>query len=434
MAVVSNTPNGTNGHNNNGHGNSGYSTNGHSTNGYGTNGTNGSSKEQKAAFITGITGQDGSYLTEILLSEGYIVHGLVRPSSQRRQALERPMRHGVTLHLGDVCDSARLIQILGSIKVDEIYHLAAQSHVGISFENPLATCDTNAVGTLKLLEAVRFLGLGKTIRIYNACSSELFGPDTPPPQTEETPFHPYSPYAVSKAFQFWTTVNFREAYGFHASNGILFNHESPRRGTTFVTRKITTQVALIATGQSELFELGNVNSTRDWGHSKDYMRGAYLILQQPEGGDYVLATGSSYSVRDFVNAAFDVVGMKIEWSGKGLDEVAKEVATGKVRVRVNPAFYRQLDVENLSGSAAKARRVLGWEPQYNFQTLVEEMVLSDLEKAKAGRIFATSYLDGLVEDDTGIEGVNRQEAKATNQLTFPVVVADMAQALQATAD
>ncbi|KFZ01248.1 hypothetical protein V500_00832 [Pseudogymnoascus sp. VKM F-4518 (FW-2643)] len=355
----------------------------------------------KVAFITGIAGQDGSYLCEILLGKGYEVHGLVRPSSQRRQALNRPLRPGVTLHFGDMSDLGCLIQILGGIKVDEVYHLAAQSHVGVSFQTPISTTDTNAVGTLRLLEAMRILKLGETTRFYNAASAELYGSDMPAPQTEETPFHPVSPYAVSKQFQFWTTVNFREAYGFHASNGILFNHESPRRGTTFVTRKITSQVAMIASGLSDSFELGNLNAVRDWGHAKDYMRGVYLILQQPEGGDYVLASGKAYSVRQFVEAAFRVIGVEIKWSGTGVAEVGFDSVTSKVRVRVNAEFYRPLENANLLGSAAKARLVLGWEPEYNLESLVEEMVLSDIKAVKTGKIFANSWLDWLADETNG---------------------------------
>ncbi|KAJ5598445.1 GDP-mannose 4-6-dehydratase [Penicillium hordei] len=348
----------------------------------------------KLAVITGISGQDGSYLCELLLEKGYKVHGLVRPSAQRQQTLNRPLREGVTLHYGDMSDLGRLIQILGSIQdIDEIYHLAAQSHVGVSFETPLSTSDTNAMGTLRLLEAMRVLGLGKTTRFYNAGTSELYGSDMPAPQTEETPFHPVSPYATAKQFQYWTTVNFREAYGFHASNGILFNHESPRRGTTFVTRKITTQVALIACGLLESFELGNLNAVRDWGHAKDYMYGAHLILQQPKGGDYVLASGQAYSVRQFVEAAFGIIGVKIKWSGTGLDEIGTDSVSSKVHVRVNPKYYRTLENETLLGSAEKARRVLGWQPKYTFDDLVREMVLSDIRAVKAGKMFAHTYLD-----------------------------------------
>ncbi|KAJ5205480.1 GDP-mannose 4-6-dehydratase [Penicillium cf. griseofulvum] len=329
----------------------------------------------KVAVITeaAISGQDGSYLCELLLEKGYEVHGLVRPSAQRQQTLNRPLRQGVTLHYGDMSDLGRLIQILSSIgDIDEIYHLAVQSHVGVSFETLLSTSDTNAMGNLRLLEAMRVLDLGKTTRFYNAGTSELYGSDMPAPQTEETPFHPVSPYSTAKQFQYWTTVNFREAYGFHASNGILFNHESPRRGTTFVTRKIATQVALIACGLLESFELGNLNAVRDWGHAKDYMRGAHLILQQPKAGDYVLASGQAYSVRQFVEAAFQIIGVQIEWSGTGLDEIGTDSDTSKVRVRVNPTYYRTLENETLLGSAAKAQRVLGWQPKYTFHNLVEE--------------------------------------------------------------
>ncbi|SCO82694.1 related to GDP-mannose 4,6-dehydratase [Fusarium oxysporum] len=359
----------------------------------------------KVAFVTGITGQDGSYLSELLLEKGYEVHGLVRSTASRREALSKPLRPGLTMHLGDMSDLGRLVQILGSIKPDEIYHLAAQSHVAVSFDTPLQTSDTNAMGTLRLLEAMRMLGLDKSTKFYNACSSEVFGSDMPAPQTEETSFHPVSPYAVTKLFQYWTTVNFREAYGFHASNGILFNHESPRRGTTFVTRKITTQVALIACGKLDFFSLGNLDAVRDWGHAKDYMQGVYLMLQQPVGGDYVLSSGKSYSVRDFVEAAFKVIGVNIEWTGTGLDEVGIDSASGKIRVKVNPKFYRPLDNQNLLGSAAKAKKVLGWKPTYSFEALVEEMVLCDVEAVNTGRIFSNSYLDWVVGNAESGNGV-----------------------------
>ncbi|KAF3025163.1 hypothetical protein E8E14_014753 [Neopestalotiopsis sp. 37M] len=368
----------------------------------------------KVAFITGITGQDGSYLTEILLDKGYEVHGLVRPSSQRRQALNHPLRNGVTLHYGDMTDSGTLLQILSGINVDEVYHMAAQSHVAISFETPLITCDINALGTLRLLEALRILGLAKKVKFYSAVTSELFGDITTELLTEESPFRPVSPYAVSKLFQYGITANFREAYGFHASNGILFNHESPRRGTTFVTRKITTQVALIAYGLSESFELGNLNATRDWGHAKDYMEGVYMMMQQPEGGDYILATGQASSVRQFVEAAFKVIGTKIEWSGSGVDEIGTEVGTGKVRVRVNPKFYRPVENADLLGCADKAKRVFGWKPKYFLESLVEEMVLSDMELVKNGRIFSSTYLDWLVDESEHSEGsVTTSSAKAS---------------------
>ncbi|KAI7763807.1 hypothetical protein LZL87_012705 [Fusarium oxysporum] len=363
--------------------------------------------------VLGITGQDGSYLSELLLEKGYQVHGLVRSTASRREALSKPLRPGLTIHLGDMSDLGRLVQILGGIKPDEIYHLAAQSHVAVSFDTPLQTSDTNAMGTLRLLEAMRMLGLDKSTKFYNACSSEVFGSDMPAPQTEETSFHPVSPYAVTKLFQYWTTVNFREAYGFHASNGILFNHESPRRGTTFVTRKITTQVALIACGKLEFFSLGNLDAVRDWGHAKDYMQGVYLMLQQPVGGDYVLSSGKSYSVRDFVEAAFKVIGVNIEWSGTGLDEVGIDTVSGKTRVKVNPEFYRPLDNQNLLGSATKAKKVLGWKPTYSFEALVEEMVLCDVEAVDTGRIFSNSYLDWVVgKAENGNGDLGRSVSKA----------------------
>ncbi|ENH72333.1 GDP-mannose 4,6 dehydratase [Fusarium oxysporum f. sp. cubense race 1] len=335
----------------------------------------------KVAFVTGITGQDGSYLSELLLEKGYEVHGLVRSTASRREALSKPLRPGLTMHLGDMSDLGRLVQILGSIKPDEIYHLAAESHVAVSFDTPLQTSDTNAMGTLRLLEAMRMLGLDKSTKFYNACSSEVFGSDMPAPQTEETSFHPVSPYAVTKLFQYWTTVNFREAYGFHASN------------------------ALIACGKLDFFSLGNLDAVRDWGHAKDYMQGVYLMLQQPVGGDYVLSSGKSYSVRDFVEAAFKVIGVNIEWTGTGLDEVGIDSASGKIRVKVNPKFYRPLDNQNLLGSAAKAKKVLGWKPTYSFEALVEEMVFCDVEAVNTGRIFSNSYLDWVVGNAESGNGV-----------------------------
>ncbi|GAM41948.1 hypothetical protein TCE0_042r15481 [Talaromyces pinophilus] len=362
---------------------------------------------RKVAFITGIFGQDGSYLTEILLEKGYEVHGLVRPTAQRREALNHPLRPGVKLYFGDILDFESLLNILGSIEVDEIYHLAAQSHVGVSFKTPYLTSDTNALGTLRLLETIKILRVRVKIRFYSACTSELYGSDIPAPQTEETPFYPVSPYAIAKMFQFWTTVNYREAYGFHASNGILFNHESPRRGTTFVTRKITTQVAMIACGLSESFELGNINAVRDWGHAKDYMYGAYLMLQQPEAGDYILASGRAYTVRQFVETAFRVIGIKIEWCGTGLDEVGIDPVSSKVRVKINPEFYRPLDNENLLGSAEKAKSVLKWEPKYDFESLVREMVFSDLKAVRTGKIYSNTWLDWLVDDHHSVSGSSK---------------------------
>lgn len=341
--------------------------------------------DKKTALITGITGQDGSYLAELLLEKGYEVHGIVRRSAEHTTGrIDHLLRDGsITLHSGDLSDSSALIRLVGEVRPDEIYNLAAQSHVGDSFEVPEYTGDIDALGVLRVLEAVHVLGLEKKTRIYQASTSELYGKVEEVPQSETTPFHPYSPYAVAKQYGFWMVREYREAYGMFAANGILFNHESPRRGETFVTRKITLAAARIVCGLQDHLELGNLDSLRDWGYAKNYVECMWLILQQDEPDDFVIATGVQHSVREFCTWAFRHAGIELAWEGEGLDEVGRDKATGKVLVKVNPAFYRPTDVVNLWGDPTKARTVLGWNPQ---KTPVEElcriMVEADMEKAK----------------------------------------------------
>jgi len=347
----------------------------------------------KKALITGITGQDGSYLAELLLEKGYEVHGLRRRASipnigRIEHIYEDPhVRHrGVILHYGDMTDSSNLIRLLQEIKPDEIYNLAAQSHVRVSFETPEYTANVDALGTLRLLEAVRILGLTEKTRIYQASTSELFGKVQELPQTEATPFYPRSPYAVAKLYAYWITVNYREAYGLWACNGILFNHESPRRDPTFVTRKITLAVARIAHGLQEKLFLGNLDAKRDWGYAPDYVKAMWMMLQQDEPRDYVIATGETHSVREFVEEAFLNVGIRLEWHGSGVDEVGIDAQTGKELVAVDPWYYRPTEVDILVGDASKAREELGWSPSVGFKELVRIMVEHDLkivEKEKA---------------------------------------------------
>jgi GDPmannose 4,6-dehydratase len=344
----------------------------------------------KVALITGVTGQDGAYLAELLLSKGYIVHGLRRRSSSfntgRVNHLIRDVHEkGVKfyLHYGDLTDSTNLIRIIQETQPAEIYNLAAQSHVHVSFESPEYTANADGTGTLRLLEAIRILNLKDRVRFYQASTSELFGKVREVPQRETTPFYPRSPYGVAKLYGYWITVNYREAYGMHASNGILFNHESPLRGETFVTRKITRAVAAIEKGrQSQLF-LGNLDAKRDWGHAKDYVEGMWAMLQQDRPDDYVLATGQAYSVREFVELAFDVVGRKLDWSGSGVDEKGIDKKTKEILVEVDPRYFRPAEVDLLIGDASKAKKVLGWEPKTPFNQLVREMVQHDLEAFKS---------------------------------------------------
>lgn len=340
----------------------------------------------KKALITGITGQDGSYLAELLLEKGYEVHGIIRRSAEHITGRIDHLltQNAIILHSGDLSDSASLIRTIGEVGPDEIYNLAAQSHVGDSFDVPEYTGNVDALGVLRVLEAIHVLGLEKRIKFYQASTSELYGKVEETPQNEETPFHPYSPYAVAKQYGFWMVREYREAYGMFACNGILFNHESPRRGENFVTRKITLAAARIAQGLQDHLELGNLDSKRDWGYARDYVECMWLILQQDEPDDFVIATGVQHTVREFAEWSFKHVGINLLWEGKGLDEIGRDNATGKILVKVNPNFYRPTDVVNLWGDPTKAKTVLGWDPS---KTSVEElcriMVESDRKIAKA---------------------------------------------------
>lgn len=343
---------------------------------------------QKTALITGVTGQDGAYLAEFLLDKGYEVHGIKRRTSLFNTAridhlIEgEPGREGrFVLHHGDMTDSSSLTHILQKVKPDEVYNLAAQSHVAVSFEEPEYTANSDALGALRLLEAIRFLGLGEKTRFYQASTSELYGLVQEVPQRETTPFHPRSPYAVAKLYAYWITVNYREAYGLYACNGTLFNHESPLRGETFVTRKITRALARIKLGTQQELRLGNMDAKRDWGHARDYVKMMWLMLQQDKPEDYVIATGEQYSVREFVARAAEVLGMTITFEGEGVDEVGRD-ESGRVIVRVDPQYFRPAEVETLLGDASKARQELGWTPETSFDELVREMVESDFEEAK----------------------------------------------------
>ena len=340
---------------------------------------------QKTALITGITGQDGAYLAELLLGKGYTVHGIKRRSSSfntgRIDNLYQDPHvnnRNFVLHYGDLSDSTNLIRIVQEVQPDELYNLAAQSHVKVSFETPEYTANSDALGTLRLLEAIRILGLEAKIRFYQASTSELYGKVRETPQNEGTPFYPRSPYAVAKLYAYWITINYREAYGLYASNGILFNHESPLRGETFVTRKITRAVAQISQGQQDCLYLGNLDAKRDWGHARDYVDGMWRILQHSEPDDFVLATGLTTSVRDFTKKAFAVAGIFLKWEGSGASEIGRDAESGSVRVRIDPAYYRPTEVDFLLGDASKAREKLGWVPKYELDQLIEEMVLSDL--------------------------------------------------------
>ncbi len=343
---------------------------------------------KKTALITGVTGQDGAYLAEFLLDKGYAVHGIKRRTSLFNTAridhlIEgEPGREGrFVLHHGDMTDSSSLTHILQKVKPDEVYNLAAQSHVAVSFEEPEYTANSDAMGALRLLEAIRFLGLGEKTRFYQASTSELYGLVQEVPQRETTPFHPRSPYAVAKLYAYWITVNYREAYGLYACNGTLFNHESPLRGETFVTRKITRALARIKLGTQSELRLGNMDAKRDWGHARDYVKMMWLMLQQDKPEDYVIATGEQYSVREFVARAAEVLGMSITFEGEGVDEVGRD-ESGRVIVRVDPQYFRPAEVETLLGDASKARQELGWTPETSFDELVREMVESDFEEAK----------------------------------------------------
>ena len=339
----------------------------------------------KKALITGVTGQDGSYLAELLLEKGYEVHGMVRRSSvEKRERIDHLEGNpNFTVHYGDLSDSLSLVRLIGSIKPDEIYNLAAQSHVGVSFDVPEYTADVVATGVLRVLEAVRICGLEKTCRIYKASTSELYGKVEEVPQRETTPFHPYSPYAVAKQYGFWIVKEYREAYNMFCCNGILFNHESERRGETFVTRKISLAAARIAQGKQDVLYLGNLSSLRDWGYAKDYVECMWLILQNDKPEDFVIATGEQHSVREFCEHAFREAGIELEFKGEGMDEVGIDKATGKTVIKVSPEFYRPTDVVNLWGDPAKAKTELGWNPtKTTFEELVKIMVAHDMELVK----------------------------------------------------
>lgn len=346
-------------------------------------------KALKKALITGVTGQDGAYLSELLLSKGYEVHGIKRRTSLFNTARIDHLFDGEAgksgqfqLHHGDMTDSSSLSNILQKVRPDEVYNLAAQSHVAVSFEEPEYTANSDALGTLRLLEAVRFLGLEKKTRFYQASTSELYGLVQETPQSETTPFYPRSPYAVAKLYAYWITINYREAYDMYACNGILFNHESPLRGETFVTRKITRALARIKLGTQDELRLGNMDAKRDWGHARDYVEMMWRMLQQETAVDYVIATGQQYTVRDFVEIAAKKLDLSLTFEGQGLDEVAKD-GTGRVVVRVDPAYFRPTEVETLLGDPSKAHTNLGWKPVTSFDTLVGEMVISDLTEARA---------------------------------------------------
>ena len=340
----------------------------------------------KTALITGITGQDGAYLARLLLAKGYVVHGIKRRSSSfntgriediyEEPQIEHPH---LTLHYGDLTDSTNLIRIIQETKPDEIYNLAAQSHVAVSFETPEYTANADAIGTLRLLEAIRILGMEKTCRFYQASTSELYGKVQEIPQTEKTPFYPRSPYAVAKLYAYWIVVNYREAYGMHASNGILFNHESPMRCETFVTRKITRAVAAIKLGRQKTLYLGNLDAKRDWGHAREYVEGMWRMLQQDEADDYVLATGETISVRQFVEWCFAEVGVAIQWKGEGEAEQGFDAATGELRVAIDPRYFRPTEVDLLIGDATKAKEKLGWVHTTSAHELAKEMVQADLK-------------------------------------------------------
>jgi GDPmannose 4,6-dehydratase len=343
---------------------------------------------KKTALISGITGQDGSYLAEFLLRKGYEVHGIKRRTSlfntdRIDHLYEDPHVHhrNFILHYGDLTDSSSLVHIVQKVQPDEVYNLGAQSHVAVSFEQPEYTADVDAMGTLRLLEAIRILGLEKKTRFYQASTSELYGLVQQVPQTERTPFYPRSPYAVAKLYAYWITVNYRESYGMYACNGILFNHESPTRGETFVTRKITRALARIKVGLQDCLYLGNMNALRDWGHARDYVEVQWLMLQQENPEDFVIATGQQHSVRDFVSIAAEDLGLKLTWTGSGQDEKALD-ESGRVIVAVDPRYFRPAEVETLLGDATHARDRLGWKPRIGFQELVREMVQTDLEEAK----------------------------------------------------
>jgi len=330
---------------------------------------------KKIALITGATGQDGSYVAELLLEKGYEVHGIVRRSSLINTDRIDHIYNDIKLHYGDLTDSTNLVRVIQQVQPDEIYNLGAQSHVKVSFEMPEYTGMVDGLGTLRILEAVRLLGMEKKTRIYQASTSEMYGKVQEIPQSETTPFYPRSPYGVAKVYGYWIVKNYRESYGLHASSGILFNHESSRRGETFVTRKITRGLSRISTGQQDILYLGNLNAKRDWGHAKDFVEAMWLMLQQEEPDDYVIATGKQYSVREFVEAAAPYFGMNIVWRSNGIDEVGIDKETGKTVIKVDPKYFRPAEVETLLGDPTKAKKQLGWDPKISFEQLVEDMCI-----------------------------------------------------------
>ncbi len=348
---------------------------------------------KKVAFITGITGQDGAYLAELLLKKDYIVHGLKRRSSSFNTGridhlYQDPhvSKRNFILHHGDLTDSTNLIRIIQEIRPDEIYNLAAQSHVQVSFETPEYTANADGLGTLRILEAIRLLNMGEKTKFYQASTSELYGIAQEVPQNEKTPFYPRSPYAVAKLYGYWITINYREAYNLYACNGILFNHESPVRGETFVTRKITRAAARISMGKQERVYLGNLDAKRDWGHASDFVEGMWRILQQEEPEDFVLATGVTTTIREFTERAFAEVGITLEWSGNGVDETGRDAKSGNILVSIDPAYFRPTEVDLLIGDASKAREKLGWQPTCNLQQMIEEMIKADLEETRKDQL------------------------------------------------
>ena len=352
---------------------------------------------KKVAFITGITGQDGAYLAELLLKKDYIVHGLKRRSSSFNTGridhlYQDPHvnKRNFILHHGDLTDSTNLIRIIQEIQPDEIYNLAAQSHVQVSFETPEYTANADGLGTLRILEAIRLLNMADKTKFYQASTSELYGMVQEVPQNEKTPFYPRSPYAVAKIYGYWITINYREAYNLYACNGILFNHESPVRGETFVTRKITRAVARISMGTQERVYLGNLDAKRDWGHASDFVEGMWRILQQEEPEDFVLATGVTTTIREFTERSFAEVGITLEWSGNGVDETGRDAKSGNILVSIDPAYFRPTEVDLLIGDASKAREKLGWQPTCNLQQMIEEMIKADLEEARKDQLLQSS--------------------------------------------
>jgi GDPmannose 4,6-dehydratase len=348
------------------------------------------SDRRKVALVTGITGQDGSYLAELLLAKGYEVHGIKRRSSSFNTGRVDHLYHdrhvpgaSFKLHYGDLTDATNLIRVMSQVQPTEIYNLGAQSHVAVSFETPEYTANSDALGTLRLLEAIRILGMEKTARFYQASTSELYGKVQAVPQDETTPFYPRSPYAAAKLYGYWIVVNYREAYGLHASNGVLFNHESPRRGETFVTRKITRAVAAISQGKQDALWLGNLDARRDWGHARDFVEGMWRMLQQDVADDYVLATGETHTVRHFCDLAFGEAGISLDWRGAGVNEIGVCKATGRELVRVDPTYFRPTEVDLLIGNPAKAKRILGWSHTVKLPELAAEMVAADIAELKS---------------------------------------------------